>query len=392
VTDRDFHFDLPAELIAQEPAARRGDARLLLVEPGAGPVGERVFRDLPGLLRAGDLLVLNDSRVLPARLFTRRADTGGRVELLLIEPAAEPATWLAMARPARRLRASLQLRVETGAGEPGPLVAVTRRKADGMVLVAGEVDPGELARRYGVMPLPPYIRRAAGDPRGAADRERYQTVFAAHDPTADRSVAAPTAGLHFSEATLERLAAVGVASARIRLHVGPGTFQPPTSAQIAARRLHREVFHLPRETAGHIEATRAAGGRVIAVGTTAMRVLETVARLDLPARGGPDRRSWSAEATEAVPVFTGEAVRENGVWDVAGATRLFIAPPDRPTACDGLLTNFHLPGSSLLMLVAALVGDPAWRRVYAHAVAARLRFYSYGDCMLVLPGIEEAAR
>ena len=392
MTDRDFHFDLPAELIAQEPAARRGDARLLLVEPGNGPVGERVFRDLPGLLRAGDLLVLNDSRVLPARLFTRRADTGGRIELLLIEPSAAPETWLALARPARRLRAGLRLRVETPAGAAGPLVAVVGRTADGMVLVAGDEDPGELARRHGVMPLPPYIRRGPDDPRGAADRERYQTVFAAPEPRADRSVAAPTAGLHFSEAMLGRLAAAGIATARIRLHVGPGTFQPPTPAQIAARRLHREAFHLPRETAARIAATRAAGGRVIAVGTTSLRALETVARLELPVRGGPDRRSWTVATEDEAPAFTGVADRAEGAWDVAGATRLFIAPPDRPLAADGLLTNFHLPGSSLLMLVAAVVGDPAWRRVYAHAVAARLRFYSYGDCMLILPGIEEAAR
>jgi len=393
VTDATYQFTLPDGLIAQEPAARRGDARLLLVAPGRGPVGERVFRDLPGVLRSGDLLVLNESRVLPARLFTRRVDTGGQVEILLVQPATAPRTWLAMARPARRLRAGVELRIETPDGGEGPRLAVAGRAGDGMVTVTADADPALLAERHGVMPLPPYIRRGRADPRTAADRERYQTVYAADDPAAERSVAAPTAGLHFSAPTLVRLAAAGIGTARVRLHVGPGTFQPPGPDQIAARRLHPEAFTLPRATAAAVAAARAAGGRVIAVGTTSLRVLETAARLDLPAAGGPDRREWPAEADGgAAPVFAGRAERRGGHWEVQGTTRLFLAPPDTVTGADGLLTNFHLPGSSLLMLVAAVLGDPAWRRTYDHAVAQGLRFYSYGDCMLVLPGLEGVPR
>lgn len=390
MTAPDFHFELPAELIAQEPPACRGDARLLLVEPQAGPVGERRFGDLPGLLRPGDLLVLNESRVLPARLATRRRDTGGRVEVLLVEPSAEPGRWLAMARPARRLRPGIVLQVEDRHGTAAPLLTVEDRTADGMVIVSGSEDPARLAERHGVMPLPPYIRRTPDDPRSVADRHRYQTVFAAGEPEACRSVAAPTAGLHFADDTLARLAARGIGTARVRLHVGPGTFQPPDEAQIAARRLHAEAFHLPAATAAAVARTRRNGGRVIAVGTTSLRVLETAARLGLPAADGPDCRRWP-DADDPEPVFRGEAVRRDGHWDVAGTTRLFVAPPDTVTGADGLLTNFHLPGSSLLMLVAAVAGDPAWRRTYDHAVAARMRFYSYGDCMLILPGLEEAA-
>ncbi|MFO7609688.1 MAG: S-adenosylmethionine:tRNA ribosyltransferase-isomerase [Candidatus Krumholzibacteriia bacterium] len=392
MTATDYHFELPPELVAQEPPARRGDSRLLLVAPGRGPVGERAFADLPALLRAGDLLVLNESRVLPARLFTRRTDTGGKVELLLVGPTASPRTWQALARPARRLRPGLLLALVTGDGAAAATLTVAGRDGDGdgLVTVTGDEDPGELARRHGVMPLPPYIRRAPRDPRAEADRERYQTVFAAAGAAATRSVAAPTAGLHFTAATLAALAAAGVATARVQLHVGPGTFQPPSADQVAARRLHPEVFRLPAATAAAVAATRAGGGRIVAVGTTSLRVLETAARLGLPAAGGPDRRAWPAPG-EDEPVFTGSAERRGGHWEVAGTTRLFVAPPDRVTGADGLLTNFHLPGSSLLMLVAAVAGDPAWRRAYAHAVAARLRFYSYGDCMLILPGLEEAA-
>ncbi len=377
----DYHFDLPPELIAQEPAPDRAGSRLLLVEPGRGPVRETPFADLPGLLRRGDLLVLNESRVLPARLLARRADTGGRVELLLVRPQAAALTWRAMARPARRLRPGQELLV--GEGAAAARLTVVERDDDG-VIVRGDEDPAAVAARWGVMPLPPYIRRGEGDARAPLDRDRYQTVYAARDASAERSVAAPTAGLHFTQAVLDELAAAGVATATVRLHVGPGTFQPPTESQYAARRLHREVFRLPATTARQVAATRAAGGRVIAVGTTSLRVLETAARLDLPEDGGPERREWAAAAGET-PVFAGGAERRDGAWEVAGETRLFIAPPDRVRAADGLLTNFHLPGSSLLMLVAALAGEPAWRRVYEHAVAARMRFYSYGDCMLVLP-------
>ena len=389
-----FDFDLPEELIAQDPPARRGDSRLLLVAPGVGVVAERVFRQLPEVLRAGDLLVLNESRVLPARLLTTRPDTGGKVEVLLVRPASAERTWLALARPGRRLRAGTVLKVEQGANGPeiqGPRLEVVARLDQGRFLVTGATDPGLLAQEWGVMPLPPYIKRNPEDlvsERGRRDRDRYQTVYAVDDRSGAGSVAAPTAGLHFSETGLERLSAGGVGIARVSLHVGPGTFREPTAEQVAARRLHREYFHLPSETAARIQETRDCGGRVIAVGTTSLRVLETVARLHLP-RGGPDRLEFPDDGSNEVPEFRGEARRRQGFWAVSGETRLFLRPPDRVTAVDGLLTNFHLPGSSLLMLVAALMGENTWPAVYAHAVASRLRFYSYGDCMLIMPGAGE---
>jgi len=375
-----YRFDLPEALIAQDPAERRGDSRLLLVEAGGGVRGERVFRDLPDVLRRGDLLILNESRVLPARLLTRRADTGGRVEILLVRPV--DGGWLAMARPARRLRPGIRLTVGGDAW-----LEVTARRDDGTVVVSGSAEPATLAERYGEMPLPPYIRRGPEDDaaRRARDRERYQTVFASLDDGGAGSVAAPTAGLHFSPAVLERLQAAGVSVATVRLHVGPGTFQPPDADQYAARRLHRESFHLPARVSAAMAATRQAGGRIIAVGTTSLRVLESAARLGLEA-DGPDQRDFGPSPKTPDPFFEGRARRVAGHWDVAGMTRLFICPPDRVTVVDGLLTNFHLPGSSLLMLVAALAGETTWRTAYDHAVDTQMRFYSYGDCMLILPG------
>ncbi len=380
-----YDFPLPEDLIAQDPSPRRGDSRLLLVEPGRGVVGEQEFRRLPDVLRSGDLLVLNESRVLPARLLTTREDTGGQVEILLIRPSSAERTWLALARPQRRLRPGTRL-VLGEEGQPSVLEIIERRD-QGEVLVTGDVDPGALAEKWGVMPLPPYIRRDVGDfasERGQRDRRRYQTVFARPDDTGAGSVAAPTAGLHFSETVLTDLEAAGVGVARVSLHVGPGTFRAPSAEQISSRRLHREYFHLPGRTSALIAATRSAAGRVIAVGTTSLRVLETVARLQLPAKGS-DRVSFGSNDGEGLPEFSGEAVRRKGNWEVGGETRLFLRPPDPVTAVDGLLTNFHLPGSSLLMLVAALAGEETWPGIYAHAVSQRFRFYSYGDCMLILP-------
>ncbi|MEN8007716.1 MAG: S-adenosylmethionine:tRNA ribosyltransferase-isomerase [Candidatus Krumholzibacteriota bacterium] len=392
-----YDYELPEELIAQDPPRRRGDSRLLLVEPGQGVAAEKVFRDLPGILGRDDLLVLNESRVLPARLLTVREDTGGQVEILLVRPVAAERTWLALAKPQRRLRAGIRLVVEDSGGDtagPRPVLEITGRLDQGQVLVTGTIDPGALAEKWGVMPLPPYIRRDPGDfdgERGRRDTKRYQTVFASRDEGGAGSVAAPTAGLHFSAATLEALAAKGVQTTRVSLHVGPGTFRAPSEEQLAARRLHREFFHLPAAVSARIAAARRAGGRVIAVGTTSLRVLETAARLDLP-EGGPDRLVFgSGNRDEGKPdeqaEFRGEAARRDGHWEVSGQTRLFLRPPDRVTAVDGLLTNFHLPGSSLLMLVASVAGETTWPAVYAHAVAQRMRFYSYGDCMLILPGL-----
>ena len=339
-------------------------------------------------------MVLNQSKVLPARLHTVRTDTGGRVEILLIRPESKGG-WLAMARPARRLRPGQQLRIQAPPGlgrsdysGEGPVLEVMGKAADGHVIVRGEIDPSVLAAQWGVMPLPPYIKQELSGPEAGSkdsrDRERYQTVYAVDDATGAASVAAPTAGLHFSNTTLDNLQKQGVGLARVTLHVGPGTFRPPTLEQIDARRLHRETFRLPAEVTGAMAATRQAGGRVIAVGTTSLRVLETAARLGLD-QPGPDYRLFGPTDDQPDPLFTGSACRNESGWEVAGETRLFISPPDRISAADGLLTNFHLPGSSLLMLVAALMGEEIWRGVYEEAVRAKMRFFSYGDCMLILP-------
>lgn len=392
--DRDpaaaYRFELPEGLIAQAPRDRRAASRLLRVDRTGRVAGEHPFAELPSLLEPGDLLVLNDSRVLPARLETRRADTGGRVELLLIAPRSE-GTWSAMARPTRRLKPGVRLEIlgapdsERALAATGCHLEITGKDDDGMVEVRGGEEPARLAERWGVMPLPPYIRRDYDDPehlrRMREDRRRYQTVYAAPATARGASVAAPTAGLHFDDAVLEALRKRGVEVGQVRLHVGPGTFRPPDAGQIRTRRLHPERFHMSADLAGRMRAVRAAGGRVIAVGTTSLRVLETVARLGLNDEG-PDERVFPAGDAE----FHGWARRRGRDWEVDGTTRLFIMPPDEITAVDGLLTNFHLPGSSLLMLVAAFLQPGDWRGVYEEAVSRRLRFYSYGDCMLVLGG------
>lgn len=368
-----FAFDLPEHLIAQEPAPERTGSRLLLADRDGNVRGEGRFADLPGLLAPGDLLVLNDSRVLPARLRARR-ESGGRVELLLVRPESAD-VWSALARPARRLRAGEHLAVGDG------FVRVLGPRGDGTLEIAGvDEDLVALAERAGETPLPPYIRRDASTPARVRDedRRRYQTVYA------DRSgsVAAPTAGLHFDAPLLDALAARGVETARVTLHVGPGTFRPPTADDLRIRRLHAERFSLPAATDAVLRRTRAADGRVIAVGTTALRVLETVRRLGLDA-APPARREWDMDPARR-PEFSGRAVREGEGWCVEGLTRLFVLPPDTVPAADGLITNFHLPGSSLLMLVAAFMGG-RWRGVYDHAVREAYRFYSYGDASLILP-------
>jgi S-adenosylmethionine:tRNA ribosyltransferase-isomerase len=389
----DYLYELPPELIAQDPAPRRADARLLLLRRGGGVAGESSVRELPRWLRPGDLLVLNDSRVLPARLHTRRTGSGGYVELLLVRPDGA-ASWLALARPARRLRPGSRLRLARGrTDEPaGPELTVLASGKDGHIrLTAGGPDLVGLAEAWGDVPLPPYIRRRSAEPEAALrrqrDRDRYQTVYA--HPAG--SVAAPTAGLHFEPALLAALAARGIEAVRVTLHVGPGTFQPPSENQIRCRRLHREIFRYPATVDDALARTHRAGGRVIAVGTTSLRVLETVRGLALDRRS-QDTLCWPEEPTGPVPLFTGVARRQSAGWEVEGSTRLFLRPPDEIAAADGLLTNFHLPGSSLLMLVAAFTGETSWREAYAHGIRARFRFYSYGDAMLILPGLGEEDR
>lgn len=390
----DYQYDLPPDLVAQDPPAERGGSRLLVAERHAAVRGIGDFADLPTWLRAGDVLVVNDSRVLPARLWGERVDTGGRVELLLVRPHADqPAHWEAMARPARRLRAGVELALcrEGDGVRLGPTVRVAGRLETGEVLIAPPDGTTlvELAESHGSLPLPHYIQRDPraedAESRAARDRRRYQTVYAEADAGGAGSVAAPTAGLHFDDTMLDRLRAGGVELARVCLHVGPGTFQPPSAEQIAAARLHPESFHCPAETSAALARCRRRGGRIIAVGTTSLRVLSTVASLGLPDSPPSGGSLDFAHDPAAPPVFAGRAEHGAAGWDVRGTTRLFLRPPDAVPAADGLLTNFHLPGSSLIMLVAAFAGEQLWRQAYRQAVSARMRFYSYGDAMLLIP-------
>jgi S-adenosylmethionine:tRNA ribosyltransferase-isomerase len=346
---RDFDYALPPGLVAQEPAARREQARLMVLDrasPG-GAAHEATVAGLGDFLRAGDLIVLNDSRVVPARLRARKS-TGGRVDLLLLEREPGEPVWRCLASTGKGLRPGSRLLVAQGfeaefLGEiPGGRVRVRLHAADD--------DVEGAIRRHGVMPLPPYIRRGAGDPRDALDRERYQTVYAKEDG----SIAAPTAGLHFTEAILADLAGRGIEVGRLTLHVGPGTFLPVRTERVEDHRLEPEAFRLPAAAAEAVAACRARGGRVVAVGTTVTRVLEWCGRDGAPLRPG------------------------------LGWCDLLITPGHRFRVVDALLTNFHLPRTSLLVLVAAFAGREPVLAAYHEAVTRGFRFYSYGDAMLIL--------
>ena len=342
----EFDYALPPEQIAQAPLARRDDARLLVLDRATGARQHRQIRELPSLLPDGTLLVVNDTRVIPARLFARKP-TGGRVELLLVEPlpGARPGTerWRCIGGASKPIRLG-PLTLEGVDPPPVEVLAVDGEYVD----VAFTVEPpGLIAHlpRLGELPLPPYIRRPAPDP---ADAERYQTVFAAHPG----AVAAPTAGLHFTPELLASLDAHGIERATVTLHVGPGTFAPLRSDDVTHHVLHAERYVVPDATAQAIARARKERRPVFAVGTTVVRTLET-----------------AGESGEVRPG--------------AGSTRLFIKPGHVFRAVDGMLTNFHLPRSTLLMLVAALAGKSQILAAYADAVAAGYRFFSYGDAMLI---------
>ncbi|MGH9868935.1 MAG: tRNA preQ1(34) S-adenosylmethionine ribosyltransferase-isomerase QueA [Candidatus Polarisedimenticolia bacterium] len=351
----DFDYDLPPSLIAQEPLPRRDDARLMTLDGASGSWAHKRFTDLPGLLREGDLLVVNDTRVRAARLRGRRAapGTGGRVEALLVEPVETTERG-----PGRQLWRAM-VKGAGPAGDPlilGPrLHGVVAGREDAMVLLelstADGVDLDEALREAGSMPLPPYIRREPADPRDAIDRQRYQTIFAA----AEGAVAAPTASLHFTPEVVAAVRRQGVEIASLTLHVGPGTFQPVRVERIEQHRLMPERFLLSEALADAVGRTRGRGGRVVAVGTTVTRVLE--------------HRADGA----------------GGVEPGSGWCDLFIVPGHRFQVIDMLITNFHLPRSTLLMLVSAFAGREAVLAAYAEAVSARYRFYSYGDAMLLRP-------
>lgn len=355
----DFDFLLPPELIAQAPLAERDASRLLVLPRGGAPAEHRAVLDLPALLAPGDLLVVNDAKVIPARLLGKKQGTGGKVELLLVEPwgasaraaqgEGEPARatdWLALGQASKPLRPGA--RVEVG----GALAEIVEAPGGGELrvrlpeaLATADALQAFLAR-HGALPLPPYIEHAPGP----EDLERYQTLFA----RAPGAVAAPTAGLHFTPRLLAALEARGVARAEVTLYVGPGTFLPVRAARTEEHRMHRERYLVPAATAAACARARAEGRRVIAVGTTALRTLEA---------------SWdpAAGAPRAGP----------------GSTDLFCTPGYAFRAVDGLFTNFHLPKSTLLMLVGAFAGLPRVKAAYAEAVARRYRFFSYGDAMLI---------
>ena len=338
----DFHFELPKELIAQRPTDVRSASRLLTLDGPTGALADRQFRDFPALLEPKDLLVFNDTRVIPARAFGVK-DSGGRVELLL-ERALTADTALVHVRASKGLREGAIVKL------PAEQSARMLRREDELFVLKFSCDVLEFFQMHGQIPLPPYIDRGAEH----SDRERYQTVYA-RSPGA---VAAPTAGLHFDEAIFADLRNRRVGHAFVTLHVGAGTFAPMRSDDIDKHQMHSEYLEVPLRTCEAIHAARAAGGRVIAVGTTVVRSLETAA-------------AAAPGANEIAPYL--------------GSTRIFIKPGHRFRAVDAMITNFHLPESTLLMLCSAFVGREALLAAYAHAVRARYRFFSYGDAMFLTP-------
>ena len=359
---QDFAYHLPTDLIAQEPLAERSAARMLVLDAMTGAVTDRTVRDLPEYLRRGDLLVVNDTRVIAARLSATKP-SGGRVDILL-ERALEARQALAQLSASKPIRVGLELATAGGA------IRVLAREAE-LWRIELPAPAVEFCERFGEVPLPPYIRRA---PR-AADRERYQSIFA----RAPGAVAAPTASLHFDEALTAALDARGVRRACVTLHVGVGTFQPLRSDEVAAHVLHPERAAVGAQTCESIARTRAAGGRVIAVGTTVVRALESAALAtgqELAAGEERQARTLAPKEERQAPALA--------PWQ--GETRLFIVPGFRFQVCDVLLTNFHLPESTLLMLVCAFAGRRVVLDAYAHAVQARYRFFSYGDAMLLSRG------
>ncbi len=374
----DFDYHLPPELIAQTPLEPRDSSRLLLLDRTTGRTEHRRFRDLPEYVRPGDVMVFNQSRVIPARLHGHRKDTGGKVELLLLRRES-PGVWQALAQPGRRLRPGVRIVLDQprqaaaslgprgdsfvlspsdgGKSPPAPLlergekggfdVEVLASHADGIKTVRLESE--ENIGRLGEMPLPPYIHRRLDDP------ERYQTVYARHPGSA----AAPTAGLHFTGPLLERLKDAGVEPAFVTLHVGLDTFRPVQSEDPAEHTIHTEYYELGQEAAGILNGALAEGRRIIAVGTTSVRVLEQVAQ-----------RMAEGDRKRVVPC--------------SGQAGLFILPGHEFRLVDALITNFHLPRSTLLMLVSAFAGRERVLRAYREAISQGYRFYSFGDAMLLV--------
>jgi S-adenosylmethionine:tRNA ribosyltransferase-isomerase len=342
-----YDYDLAKERIAQQPLPNRTDARLMLVDRQSRSISHHHVRDLPELLRSGDCLVLNDTRVVPARLVGRRRDTGGRWEglFLTVEPSA---AWQILCKARGRLSAGETIQLLDRTAHDDVQLRLVAKSDDGVWLVRPLADESswELLERIGRVPLPKYIRKGE---MLDEDRQRYQTVFAKYSGSA----AAPTAGLHFSPELLNRLESAGIGAAKVTLHVGIGTFQPIKATRLADHKMHGEWGRIDEASAERLKSIRPSGGRVVAVGTTSVRVLETAAADGIV-------RPWE------------------------GQTQLFIRPPYRFKAVDALMTNFHLPRSTLLVLVRTFGGDDLIRKAYEEAIRHEYRFYSYGDAMLVI--------
>ncbi len=355
----DFDYDLPGELVAQYPSDRRDDARMLVLHKNSGECEIRGFPDIKDYLHKGDCVVVNNTKVFKGRLLGVKQEGGGKVEILLVSPAGagkDCLEWECMMRPGRRLREGAVVSLTPSAHavearmqlpEESPAAVVLSKNTDGIFRIALQGAEFEaIERLFGHIPLPPYIRRAAEVP----DEARYQTVYASRTG----SVAAPTAGLHFTPEVLGAIKDKGVVTAELTLHVGPGTFLPVSSEVVEDHRMHHEKYHLPEDAAEKINNARAAGRRILAIGTTSVRVLETCA--DNLGKLQPG----------------------------SGSTNIFIHPPMKPKVADAILTNFHLPRSTLLMLVSTFATTKHVLNAYEAAKASRLRFYSYGDCMLII--------
>lgn len=373
----DFDFPLPEELIAQTPLSRREASRLLVLDRSAGKIAHQKFADLLDYFDPGDVLVLNDSRVIPARLRGNNARTGGEFEILLLEEKNQN-DWWCLLRPGKRARVGTQIILRPREGtvpqhhyaELHATVAEINDEGHRRLRFEGVADIKDQLDSFGEVPLPPYIRRASSNEL-ESDRERYQTVFA----KARGSVAAPTAGLHFSQAFLEKARALGVRVCFVTLHVGLGTFAPVKTEVLSGHKMHEEGFDVPQDTAREINSAKTDGRRIIAVGTTTLRVLESLA---------------IASTNKPLPDSTIQRLPDSMIRSGPGRTNIFIYPPFDFRVVDMLLTNFHLPRSTLLMLVSAFAapkntsGRELILSAYSAAIAERYRFFSYGDAMLIL--------
>ncbi len=345
----ELDYKLPSELIAQEPAAVRSESRLLVLDRSTGRLTDSRFNRLGEFLRAGDCLVLNDTKVLPARFFARRR-TGGKLEGLFLRQTTPQGIWEVMLKGARKVKPEESLDIEDRRRRDFCPAKVLQKKPDGVCLleVEAQVDAETILNQVGFPPLPPYIHRDHDPARAESDLRRYQTVYA----RCPGAVAAPTAGLHFTDELMGRLQAAGIGFAYVTLHVGAGTFKPIATEQVEDHEIHREWYRLDAANAGAISGAKERGGRIMAVGTTVTRVLETAAK------NGP-------------------------LGPCEGTTNLFITPGYEFRIVDAMITNFHLPRSTLLALVGAFAGLDRMLAAYRHAIEQRYRFYSYGDAMLI---------